>query len=87
MTEALRPVRNAIRVPARNPYEEAIAGIWREVLHRSDVGVFDDFFDLDGQSLLAIKVVTRIRKALGVAPARRKRTIGRCSKNIFNGAT
>jgi non-ribosomal peptide synthetase component F/acyl carrier protein len=66
VTEVLRPVRNAIRVPARNPYEEAIAGIWREVLHRSDVGVFDDFFDLDGHSLLAIKVVTRIRKALGV---------------------
>jgi non-ribosomal peptide synthetase component F/acyl carrier protein len=53
-------------VPPRTPYEEAIVAIWRDVLHRSDVGVFDDFFDLDGHSLLAIQVVARIRRTLGV---------------------
>ncbi|WP_320068787.1 condensation domain-containing protein [Micromonospora sp. RTGN7] len=49
-------------VPPRTPYEEAVAAIWHEVLGRSDIGVLDDFFDLDGTSLQAIGVVSRIRK-------------------------
>jgi len=51
-------------VPPRTPYEEAIVAIWRDLLGRGDVGVFDDFFDLGGHSLLALKVLARIRKAL-----------------------
>jgi non-ribosomal peptide synthetase component F/acyl carrier protein len=55
-----------VPVPPRTPYEEAVAAIWRDVLQRSDIGVFNDFFDLGGHSLLAIQVGTRIRKTLGV---------------------
>ncbi|HEX6501169.1 MAG TPA: condensation domain-containing protein [Micromonosporaceae bacterium] len=53
-------------MPPRTPYEEAIVAIWRDILARSDIGVFDDFFDLNGHSLHAIQVVARIRKILGV---------------------
>jgi non-ribosomal peptide synthetase component F/acyl carrier protein len=52
-------------VPPRTLNEEAILAIWRDVLGRSDFGVFDDFFDLNGHSLHAIRVVARIRKNLG----------------------
>jgi non-ribosomal peptide synthetase component F/acyl carrier protein len=52
--------------PPRSPYEEVIVAIWRDVLGRPDIGVFDDFFDLGGHSLHAIKAVARIRKALDV---------------------
>jgi HemK-like putative methylase len=51
--------------PPRTPYEEAILGIWTDVLGRSGIGVDDDFF-VHGDHSLAPAVVARIRKALGV---------------------
>ena len=49
------------------PIEEALAGIWREVLDLPSVGVHDDFFEIGGHSLLATQVITRINDAFGVA--------------------
>lgn len=40
--------------------------IWREILERPDIGVLDDFFDLDGDSMHAINVISRIREMYGV---------------------
>ncbi len=53
-------------VPPRTPIECALADIWREVLGLERVGIHDDFFDLGGQSLLAIQVVSRIRSTFHV---------------------
>jgi len=53
-------------VGPRNPVEESLAGIWAEVLKRPRVGVYDDFFEVGGQSLMATQVVTRVREAFGV---------------------
>jgi len=53
-------------VAPRNDAERAIAAIWSEVLEREQVGAEDDFFDLGGNSLLATRVIGRIRKQLGV---------------------
>jgi amino acid adenylation domain-containing protein/FkbM family methyltransferase len=53
-------------VPPRTALEEAIAGIWREVLRLDRVGVYDDFFELGGHSLLAAHVVARIAGLLKV---------------------
>ncbi len=52
--------------PPRTPYEEAVVAMWRDVLGRSDVGVFDNFFELDGHSLLALRVVAHVKKVFGV---------------------
>jgi acyl carrier protein len=41
--------------------------IWRDVLGRPDIGVLDDFFDLDGNSMHAIQVIARIRETCGVS--------------------
>jgi amino acid adenylation domain-containing protein/FkbM family methyltransferase len=46
--------------------ERALAAIWAELLHVPNVGVNDDFFDLGGQSLVAIRAVARIRDAFSV---------------------
>ncbi|WP_437966992.1 amino acid adenylation domain-containing protein [Sorangium sp. So ce260] len=48
------------------PTEEALAGIWAEVLGIERVPVHTGFFELGGHSLLATQVVSRVRKALGV---------------------
>jgi amino acid adenylation domain-containing protein len=56
----------AVRVPPRNAVEETIRQIWTEVLGISPdkIAVFDSFFALGGDSLLATQVVARIRKKL-----------------------
>jgi amino acid adenylation domain-containing protein len=51
---------------ARNPVEEGLIGIWKEVLGSDRVGVFDDFFELGGHSLLATQVIARIRSDFNV---------------------
>jgi len=48
----------------RTEAERAIAGIWREVLGRPEVGIDDNFFDLGGHSLLLVRVQRRLRELL-----------------------
>ncbi len=50
----------------RDPVEEAIAGIWCELLHLRQIGVDDNFFDLGGHSLLAIQLLSRLTDIFGV---------------------
>jgi len=50
----------------RSQAEELLAGIWSEVLEIERVGVYDDFFALGGHSLMATRVVSRVREAFGV---------------------
>ncbi|HEX8213078.1 MAG TPA: phosphopantetheine-binding protein, partial [Longimicrobium sp.] len=48
----------------RTAVEEALCGIWGEVLGVERVGIHDSFFDLGGHSLLATRVVARVRQML-----------------------
>jgi amino acid adenylation domain-containing protein len=50
----------------RNPVEEIVAGIWREVLRLPTFGLRSNFFNLGGHSLLATQVILRVRNALQV---------------------
>src|SRR6185295_7555123 len=45
------------------PAQEALATIWKEVLSVNRVGVEDNFFDLGGDSLLAIRIINRANQA------------------------
>ncbi|MCO6714078.1 amino acid adenylation domain-containing protein, partial [Streptomyces sp. CHB19.2] len=55
------------RTAPRTATERTLAAIWSEVLHAGEVGADDDFFDLGGDSVLALQVVTRLRAATSVA--------------------
>jgi amino acid adenylation domain-containing protein len=50
----------AVLVAPRNTTEEIIAGIWCEVFALETVSVFEDFFELGGDSLRATQVVSRM---------------------------
>jgi aryl carrier-like protein len=43
-----------------------LASVWADLLAREEVTVPDDFFDLGGDSLTAIRLIARVRKATGV---------------------
>ena len=49
----------------RTMMEQALAGIWAEVLGMEKVGIHDNFFDLGGHSLVAVKLVNLIKRKLG----------------------
>jgi amino acid adenylation domain-containing protein len=53
-------------VEPRTPTEVAIAQIWGEVLKRERVGAEDNFLELGGHSLMAIRILGRLSKTFGV---------------------
>lgn len=58
-------------VEPRTDTETAVASIYCEILRQQRVSVHDGFFDLGGQSLLAIKVRSRVVDVFGIElPAR-----------------
>ncbi|HEX6342483.1 amino acid adenylation domain-containing protein [Umezawaea sp.] len=61
-------------VPPRTRAETAVAAIWAEVLglDPAGIGVLDDFFDLGGDSIRSIRIVSRVRAVLGGAPSPRQ---------------
>jgi amino acid adenylation domain-containing protein len=60
-----RPVLAVEYVPPSTPTEQRLAEIWSELLAIDGVGVRDGFFDLGGNSLLAIRAVSETQRALG----------------------
>lgn len=50
----------------RSPREEALAGLFAEILGLNLVGIDASFFDLGGHSLSATRLISRIRATLGV---------------------
>jgi natural product biosynthesis luciferase-like monooxygenase protein/amino acid adenylation domain-containing protein len=55
-----------LSVPPRTPVEEAVVGIWTEVLGIGQLGIDDNFFAIGGHSLLATQTVSRIREIFRV---------------------
>jgi acyl carrier protein len=66
LAEKLASKLKAEYVPPRNPIEDIIARIWADVLGIEQVSVYDNFFILGGDSLMATRVVSRVRKAFGI---------------------
>ncbi|MGH3936831.1 MAG: amino acid adenylation domain-containing protein, partial [Pseudonocardiaceae bacterium] len=52
-------------VAPRTEAEATLAGIWAEVLGLERVGITDNFFELGGDSILSIRVASRLRAAFG----------------------
>ncbi|GET41352.1 KR domain-containing protein [Microseira wollei] len=64
---AQRPsIRQERPTPSTKEGMTALLDIFREVLHIRDIDISDDFFELNGDSLQAIMVTSRVRDVFGV---------------------
>lgn len=57
---------DSTRVPLTTDAQRQLADVWRGLLGVDDIGAGDGFFDLGGNSLLAMRLTFRIRDAFGV---------------------
>ena len=55
-----RPNLESPFVAPRTPVEEQLANIWVDVLDLDEIGVYDDFLELGGDSLRAGQVISRV---------------------------
>ncbi|MEX2286657.1 MAG: amino acid adenylation domain-containing protein, partial [Planctomycetaceae bacterium] len=53
-------------VAPRTPVEQQLASIWSELLSVEPVGAHDNFFDLGGNSLLALRLASRVRNTFSI---------------------
>jgi thioesterase domain-containing protein/NAD(P)-dependent dehydrogenase (short-subunit alcohol dehydrogenase family)/acyl carrier protein len=61
-----RPSVSATFAAPRDEVERELASQWKTLLGVADVGVNDDFFELGGQSLVAVRLFQRIGRKYGV---------------------
>lgn len=66
LEEATRGHESPASWSARSAVELAVAGIWRELLGHDQFSAHDGFLEAGGDSLLAMRVLTRVRQQLGV---------------------
>jgi acyl carrier protein len=52
-------------VAPRTATEKTVMGVFREVLDGVEFGVFDNFFDLGGHSMMAARLISRLNAATG----------------------
>jgi acyl transferase domain-containing protein/thioesterase domain-containing protein/acyl carrier protein len=61
-----RPQLNNVYIAPRNEFEQAIAEVWKKFLGIEQIGIHDDFFELGGDSLIAVQVVAELRRTIQV---------------------
>jgi acyl carrier protein len=59
-----RPALGVPYVAPQSELEKKIAGIWEALLGVAQLGIHDNFFDLGGNSLICLKVVSQLKKEL-----------------------
>ncbi|MEM8593466.1 MAG: amino acid adenylation domain-containing protein [Pseudomonadota bacterium] len=53
-------------VAPRNKLEVQLAQIWQDIMGIEQIGVFDNFFDIGGHSLIAVRLAKRIQDELNI---------------------
>jgi amino acid adenylation domain-containing protein len=66
LPDPLQSVRPRDYVTPRTPVESGIAGVWAELLAVDRIGIHDNFFEVGGHSLLAIRAAALVEERLGV---------------------
>jgi amino acid adenylation domain-containing protein len=66
LPESTRPEHEKQLVAPRNSLEEKVVASWSKVLDIEQISIYDDFFALGGDSLLATRVTSSLRTSLDV---------------------
>lgn len=61
-----RPALDSDYVAPRNEVEQTLVGFWRELLGVEQIGIHDNFFDIGGHSLIAVRLFRMIKKEYGL---------------------
>lgn len=61
-----RPALGTAYVPPGSEIEQTIVSVWGELLGIEQVGIHDNFFDLGGNSLLVLQVISRLKRELKI---------------------
>jgi acyl transferase domain-containing protein/acyl carrier protein len=61
-----RPALSNAYIGPRNAIEQSVVEIWQESLGIQPIGIYDNFFHLGGDSLLAVQIVSRLRDAFSI---------------------
>ncbi|WP_161982355.1 type I polyketide synthase [Dictyobacter alpinus] len=59
------PLNNSYTAP-RDEHERAMTQIWERVLAIDGIGIYDNFFDLGGNSLLGVSLLLQVRKTFNL---------------------
>jgi amino acid adenylation domain-containing protein len=65
MPGSIRTERETSYAAPRDTLEIQLASIWQKVLGRERIGIKDNFFDVGGHSLLAVRLLAQIEKMAG----------------------
>ncbi|MCK9494483.1 MAG: SDR family NAD(P)-dependent oxidoreductase [Dehalococcoidia bacterium] len=91
--QAARVARPTLEVEfeaASNPVEQQIAEWWQELLNLSSVGVHDDFFQIGGHSLIALRLFALIKQHyrvdIGLAALFDSPTVAKLAALVQGGA-
>lgn len=66
MPETARPDLEKTFVAPRSELEKQLANIWADVLGLKKIGIYDNFFEVGGDSLLSTRLISPIREAFSV---------------------
>ncbi len=61
-----RPDLDSEYIAPRDELESELVNMWREFLGVDQIGIRDDFFDLGGHSLIAVRLFAKLKKQWGV---------------------
>lgn len=64
-TWVARPALDTPLVAPRTPLERELVAIWADLLGVAEVGIVDSFFDLGGDSILALRMALAVEQATG----------------------
>jgi acyl transferase domain-containing protein/acyl carrier protein len=61
-----RPALGSVYMPPASDLERTLVELWQQALGIAPIGVQDNFFDLGGDSLVALQISARLKQALGI---------------------
>jgi len=85
--EQARPELTESFVAPRTRTERLLADVWSEILQVPQIGIYDNFFDLGGDSILSIKALAKAREHglnFSVQQLFQHATVARLAQNLFD---